>query len=224
MKQVLSIIQQKGGVGKTTLAVHLAHELRAQMPGVRVAIADADPQQSASNWIARGKANGINGVEAVQVAADGDGKHLRRELDQIDADLIIVDLPPAIASVALRAALFADVILVPVGASALDIEAGKAAIEVCEEALGLDKTKTYLIVPSKIRQSTASGRELASVLKSWGPVSKTSIGLRVAFADAATEGQGIGQYAPGGEAHQEISALAREVTKLLKRKKSHARA
>ena len=218
MKQVISIIQQKGGVGKTTLAVHLAHELRAQTPGLRVAIADADPQQSALKWIARGQSNGVNGLMAVQVAADGDGKHLKQELDAIDADVVIIDLPPAIESVSLRAALYANVILVPVGASALDIEAGKAAIDVCKEALNLDSSKTYLIVPSKIRQSTAAGRELATVLKSWGPIARTSVGLRVAFADAATGGQGITTYEPNSAAHQEIADLAKEITELLRRK------
>ncbi len=218
MKQVISIIQQKGGVGKTTLAVHLAHELHARTPGLRVAIADADPQQSAFKWIARGQANGVEGVTAVHVAADGDGKHLRRELEEIDADLVIIDLPPAIESVSLRAALYADVILVPVGASALDIEAGRAAIDVCEEALGLDSSKAYLIVPSKIRQSTAAGREIASVLKTWGPVARTSLGLRVALADAATAGLGISDYAPSSSAHREVAALAEEVIELLRRK------
>jgi len=218
MKQVISIIQQKGGVGKTTLAVHLAHELRAQTPGLRVAIADADPQQSACKWIARGQANGIDGITAVHVAADGDGKHLRREIEEIKADLVIIDLPPAIETVSLRAALYADVILVPVGASALDIEAGRAAIDVCQEALDLDSSKAYLIVPSKIRQSTAAGREIASVLKTWGPVARTSLGLRVALADAATAGQGINDYAPSSSAHREVAALAKEVTELLRRK------
>ena len=218
MKQVISVIQQKGGVGKTTLAVHLAHEFRAQNPKLRVVIADADPQQSALKWITRGQTNGTEGVNAVRVAIDGDGKHLRQEIEAIEADLVIIDLPPAIESVSLRAALYADVILVPVGASALDIEAGQAAIEVCKEALSLDKSKAYLIVPSKIRQSTAAGRELATVLKTWGPIAQTSVGLRVALADAATGGQGICTYAPNSPAHLEITALTTEVTELLRRK------
>ena len=218
MKQVISVIQQKGGVGKTTLAVHLAYELSAQSPGLRIAIADADPQQSAFKWVTRGHASGASGVTAVAVATDGTGRLLKQEIDAIDADLVIIDLPPAIESVSLRAAFYANVILVPVGASALDIEAGKAAIDVCREAISLDNTKSYLIVPSKIRQSTAAGREIAAVLKSWGPISKTSVGLRVALADAATGGQGITTYEPKGAAHQEIAELAKEVTELLRRK------
>ena len=87
MKQIISIIQQKGGVGKTTLTVHLAHELRAQNPTWRIAIADADPQQSATKWVARGKLSQDVGIDAYTVAADGEGKHLRKELEAIDADV-----------------------------------------------------------------------------------------------------------------------------------------
>jgi chromosome partitioning protein len=215
MRQIISVIQQKGGVGKTTLAVHLAHELRARQPDLKVTVADADPQQSASNWIARGERNGCSGVGGVVVAADGDGKNLKRELEAIDADIIIVDLPPAIESVSLRAALYANLILIPVGASALDIEAGRAAVDVSEEALGMDSSKQFLLVPSKVRSSTAAGKELRSILSGWGPVARTDIGLRVAFSDAATTGQGIAQYAPDSAAHNEIKTLAEEATQIL---------
>ena len=215
MKQIISVIQQKGGVGKTTLTVHLAHELRAQNPTWRIAIADADPQQSATKWVARGKLTQDIGIDAYTVAADGEGKHLRKELEAIEADVVLVDLPPAIESVSLRAALYAHLMLVPVGASALDIEAAKAAIDVCEEAQGLDGTKKFLIVPSKVRSSTAAGRELRTVLSQWGQVSETTLGLRVAYSDAATTGEGISSYAPSSAAHKEMTELAREVTAIL---------
>ena len=215
MKQIISVIQQKGGVGKTTLTVHLAHELRVQNPNWRIAIADADPQQSATKWVARGKLMNDSGIDAYTVAADGEGKHLRKELEAIDANVVLIDLPPAIESVSLRAALYAHLMLVPVGASALDIEAAKAAIDVCEEAQGLDGTKKFLIVPSKVRSSTAAGRELRTVLSRWGQVSETTLGLRVAYSDAATTGEGINSYAPSSAAHQEMKKLAREVTVIL---------
>ena len=215
MKQIISIIQQKGGVGKTTLTVHLAHELRAQNPSWRIAIADADPQQSATKWVARGKLTQDVGIEAYTVAADGEGKHLRKELEAIDADVVLVDLPPAIESVSLRAALYAHLMLVPVGASALDIEAAKAAIDVCEEAQGLDGSKKFLIVPSKVRSSTAAGRELRTVLSQWGQVSESTLGLRVAYSDAATTGEGINSYAPSSAAHKEMKQLAQEVKAIL---------
>lgn len=213
--QVVSLIQQKGGVGKTTIAVHLAHQLQQDYPSKRVAVADADPQQSARKWLMRGQQAGCDEISAVAVAQDGEGKSLRKELALIDADLVLVDLPPAIAAVSLRAALYANLMLVPVGASALDLEAARAAIEVCEEAVAIAPHKKYLLVPSKVQQSTAAGRELRSVLQKWGPVTRTSIGLRVAYADAATAGVCIGVHAPNTTAHQEIQSLAREVAESL---------
>lgn len=213
--KVISIIQQKGGVGKTTLAVHLAHELKSQFPKLHISVADADPQRSASNWIERGHKRGFKNISVSTVAMDGDGKALQKELQSIKADICIVDLPPAIAAVSLRAALYSHLMLVPVGASALDMEAARAAIDVCEEAIGLKSGKQFLIVPTRIQSSTGAGKEIRAVLKKWGPVSKANMGMRVSYADAATAGEGISSFSPGSEAHVEIRSLATEASKLL---------
>ena len=216
MSKIVSVIQQKGGVGKTTLTVHLAHELKRMKKKLKVVIADADPQQSSYKWIERGRKNDIDGVGIKAVGADGEGKKLKKELNAIDADIILIDLPPAIESLSLRAALYADVILVPIGASALDIEAARGAIDVCEEAMELDDTKSMLLIPSKVRAGTTAGKELRSLLKKWGTVSKATIGLRVHYSDAATAGEGVGTYAKNSQAHKEMKSLAKEVLGLLK--------
>ena len=81
MKRIISIIQQKGGVGKTSLAVNLAYELKARFPELDVAIADADPQQSAAKWISRGQRSGFTGLSAVDVSGDESGsKNLKKKL------------------------------------------------------------------------------------------------------------------------------------------------
>ena len=214
-KIIISVIQQKGGVGKTTLTVHLAHMLAALRPKWRVAVADADPQQSASQWISRGTSLGVSGVQGVQVATDGEGKLLRKELTSIDADIVVIDLPPAIESISLRAALYADIMLIPVGASTLDIEAAEAAVNVCMEAIELDARKKMILVPSRIRSATASAKELRPILEKWGTVSKTSLSLRVAFSDAATSGEGIHSFAPSSPADQEMFQLTQEVLKYI---------
>ncbi len=217
MKSVVSVIQQKGGVGKTSLAVNLGYEIKSKHPHLNIVIADADPQQSAAKWISRGHKNGFDDLQSINVSVSEKGsKQFKKKLADIDADLIIVDLPPAIESLSLRAALYSDVMLVPVGASALDIEAAEPAIEVCKEAMDLDESKQFLIVPSKVRNSTAAGKEIRLVLKQLGPVAKTSLGLRQAFADASTTGEGIGTFAPKSKAHKEIQNLTTEVVKLLR--------
>ena len=215
MKKIISVIQQKGGVGKTTLAVNLAHQLKELYPKKRVMLADADPQKSASNWINRGIKSGFNGVDITPVAPDSTGKNLKTELGKINSDFIIVDLPPAIEALSLRAALYSDLMLIPVGASVLDMEAAEEAIRVCEEALELDKNKKFVLVPMKVQSNTIAGKELIKVLADWGPVSQVSISLRVAFAEAALKGVGINHYARDSAAHKELKKLAMEAIKLL---------
>lgn len=209
--KVLSVLQQKGGVGKTTIAVHLATQIKELAPHLTIALADADPQRSATTWLRKGS----TGIDVYPVAADVEGAHLKEELSAIDADLIVVDLPPAIASVSMRAMLYSDVILVPVGASALDLEAAKHAIELCNEAIELDPAKKFLLVPNRIQMNTASGRELREVLQAWGPVSKATLCLRVAYADAVMHGTGINKFAPCSPGYQEVGFLAEEVMTLL---------
>jgi chromosome partitioning protein len=210
-KFIISTVQQKGGVGKTTLTVHLAHMIHALRPHWKIAVADADPQKSASNWIKRGRELGNSSLEGYVVAQDGLGKQMNRELSDIEADVLFIDSPPAIESISLRSALYADLMLIPVGASILDVEAARQTIEVCEEAQSVDPRKHILLVPSKLRKNTATSRELRPLLEEWGIVSQSSISLRVAYADAAIQGEGIHSYAPRSASYREMYQLANEV-------------
>lgn len=211
--KIITVMQQKGGVGKTTIAVHLATQIKELFPNLKVALADADPQKSATVWLSNGEA--ASGVSVHQVASDVEGKRLMDELSSIDADLVVVDLPPAIAAISMRAVLYSDLILVPVGASALDIEAARHAVDLCKEAIGLDPSKKFLLIPNRVQMNTAAGRELRDVLDKWGPVSKATLCLRVAYADAVMHGIGINAFAPASPAYQEIGQLAEEVVQML---------
>ena len=219
-KIVISVIQQKGGAGKTTLTVHLAHMIADLRPKWRVMVADADPQQSALQWLNRGLRRGVSSLQGVAVAQDGEGKTLRKELAEMEADVVLIDLPPAIESISLRAALYADVMLIPVGASTLDLEAARAAVNLCHEARELDPRKRMLMVPSRIRSATSSARELRPALEAWGDVSDVSISLRVALSDAAASGEGINTFEPQGSASIEFIRLASEVLELIEGERS----
>ncbi|NVN91806.1 MAG: ParA family protein [Desulfuromonadales bacterium] len=212
MPKTVVCLQQKGGSSKTTLCIHVATMLKHLYPRKKVAVADADPQQSATMWMGKGA---IEDIELIQVAQDGDGKQLKKELADINADVVFLDLPPFVESVSLRAALYGNVILVPVGPSELDISAAQRPLDVCNEAVGLDPTKVVLIVPTRVREGTAAGKELRDVLAEMGRVSKATIGMRTAYSDAVSAGVGVNHFAPGTKAYSEIEELTIEIAKEL---------
>lgn len=208
---IVSLLQQKGGVGKTTLAVHLAAAIMSMRSDLVVAIADADPQASASAWLKSGSA----GIQAVRVAADNEGKNLLAELKAISADLVILDLPPALATISLRSALHSQLLLIPSGPSSVDLRATRSAVELAQEAMSMVPGKQMLLIPNKVRWNTSSGRQLRDALTAWGPVAKTTVCQREVFAEAALVGLGVTQHAPESPAAEEITALANEVLLLL---------
>lgn len=211
--KVISLIQRKGGSSKTSTAVHLAEALSVLYPHLHIALADADPQRSATIWIQRSK--GVIGVSVHPIAGDGEGRNMKAEIEAIGADIVIIDTPPALEGISLRAALRADLMLVPTSPSIIDLAATKDAINTCLEAIKINPAKRYLIVPSRVQHNTAAGHKLRSVLAEWGPVSETSISMRVAFAESAIIGLGVSRYAPESPAAQEIGLLAEEVSCIL---------
>jgi chromosome partitioning protein len=213
--KVISLIQRKGGSAKTSTAVNLAASLLELHPDLRISIADADPQGSAFNWVNRSK--GAIGISVHKVAADGEGRGLKLEIDEIgkNAGLVIIDTPPSLSSVSLRAALRADLMLIPSSASILDLQSCREAIQTCEEAIEYDPRKKFLLIPSRIQLNTSAGQQLRGSLENWGPVSRATIALRVAYSEAAIVGLGVTQYAPESNAAAEMRLLAEEVSELL---------
>lgn len=209
MVKIISVLSQKGGSSKTTLSVHLACQLKADLPQLSIAIADADPQQSAAKWLRR--SDGKTGVVVYPV-----DEHFKAQLSQISADLIIVDLPPGVPELHAIAALQADLVLVPVGPSVLELDEITPIIDGCKQVAAMDSSKQFLFVPARIQQNTASGRDFRDVLKTFGPVTKSQLGLRVAYADSVMSGVGVNLFAPGSAAHREIQELAIEVGSILK--------
>ena len=122
---VLAVAGRKGGIGKTTIAGNLVAELEEM--GWRVVALDADPQHSLAAWAAQGEGVLSRAVDKVK---GGDAVSLRdkvRSLDNI-ADLIVIDTPPGMPETTFQAALFADLMLLPCGASPLDLFALQEAL------------------------------------------------------------------------------------------------
>ncbi len=207
--QVITVAQQKGGSGKTTLAVHLAvHYLNV---GHSVALLDTDPQGSLGRWfMARAeRTDGAPGMEFSTASAWGVGYEVGKL--KRSHDFIFVDTPPKADSDLRPALRESDLALVPVAASALDIWATESVLDL------VDRTgRRALMVLNRARPGTRVHAEtLAQMADLPAPMAKAALNNRVIYAESMGQGLGVSEKARNGPAAAEIAALATEVSAAL---------
>jgi chromosome partitioning protein len=194
--KTVAIVSQKGGAGKTTIAVHLA--TAAASAGHAAAIIDLDPQGTAASWGDRRQA------EAPEVVS-GQAARLSVLIDaaRAGADLVILDTAPNADQTALRAAQFADLVLVPCRAAAFDLEAIKTTLTLAQIA-----QKPSFVVLNAVPPRSAIGREAAEGLEGQGArVAPVMISQRAAFAHGVIDGRTAQEFEPGGKAAEEVERL-----------------
>ena len=222
--QIISVINLKGGVGKTTIALNLAATLAEQ--GQRVVLIDAGPQQSATQWAQQGQLAGAPEAARLPLPvhplqADAGAPQFKTALEQLaqaaQATLVVIDCPPELSDPALVAALLADLVVVPVTPSPLDLWAAKQAVATAQEARRLRDGRLPLIslVPSKLLPQTILARDLPAALEALGEPVAPAITQRVALVEAIVLGQTIGTYAKTSPAAAEFAALARHTLRRL---------
>ena len=214
---IIAIIQQKGGVGKSTISANLAAELVALKRSV--ILLDLDPQQSLTHWAQFGDGVLRSRVRSIDVEARQHQvfRAAVREASQ-QADYVLLDSPPGFPEAGMLAALVADLALLPVTPSPLDLLAAKQALELMEEARkqrGDGKPKVAF-VPSRVMQSTTLGRELPANLKKLGQPVLPGISQRIAVAEAVLEGYTVREYFPESESVAEFHNLAKAVERLVR--------
>jgi chromosome partitioning protein len=203
---ILGILNQKGGVGKTTLAVNLAAALQRQ--GGRVLLIDADPQGSALDWAAARESPPLFAVVGLPRAT------VHKEIAVIGQgyDHIVIDGPPRVTDLARSAIMASDLVMIPVQPSPYDIWAADEVVKLIEEArVYKENLKSVFAVNRKIA-NTAIGRDVGDALAAYPlPVLKAFVTQRVVFAEAVAQGKSVFEVDQEGQAAKEVQAVLDEL-------------
>ncbi|WP_246139402.1 ParA family partition ATPase [Falsiphaeobacter marinintestinus] len=203
MGHVITVAQQKGGSGKTTLAVNLA--VGFAKAGKSVALMDTDPQGSAGRWfMTRMEAMDTPDIEFSTASAWGVTYEVRKLADA--HDIVIIDTPPK-ADSDLRPALRAsDLVLVPVATSHLDLWAVETVLYLADR-----ERKPAMIVMTRNRAGTRLAADVASkAAELEAQVAQVPMANRVVYAETLGQGRAALE-APKGPAHDEVKRLVAEV-------------
>lgn len=209
---IVALLNQKGGVGRTTLALHLAGEWALR--GKRVTLIDADPQSSALDWSKQRAGENVARLFGV-VGLTRDTLH--REAPKIarTADHVVIDGPPRVAGLTRSALLAADLVVIPVQPSPLDGWASAEMLALLREARIYRPQLAARFVLNRCDARTVIARETTEALADHDPpVLVSTIGQRVVFADAAQSGRLVFELAEGSAAAREIAAFAAEVARI----------
>ncbi|HBX0910104.1 TPA: AAA family ATPase [Klebsiella pneumoniae] len=206
---VIAVLNQKGGSGKTTIATHLARAL--QLDGKDVLLVDSDPQGSARDWAAVREDNPLAVVGIDRPTIDRDLKAIGRK------DFVVIDGAPQAADLAVSAIKAASFILIPVQPSPYDIWATADLVELVKQRIEVtDGRLQAAFVVSRAIKGTRIGAEVTDALNGYGlPVLESRITQRVIYPGTAAAGTTVMDDEPEGDAAREVRALMAEITQKL---------
>ena len=196
--KVVAVVSQKGGAGKTTLALHVA--VAAERWGLSAAILDMDPQGTAERWSEWRK-------EEPPAVVAAKATTLNRRLEQARAgegDLVVIDTPPLAQTEAREAARIADLILIPCRPSAFDLDAIRITADLANDI----RKPAFVVVNAGPPHGTAVYRDVAETVERFGlKVAPPRLAERAAFRHAVREGKSVQELEPDSKAAEEVAVL-----------------
>ena len=196
--KVVAVVSQKGGAGKTTLALHIA--VAAERTSLSAAILDMDPQGTAERWSEWRK-------EEPPAVVAAKATTLSRRLEQAkaaDGNLVVIDTPPLAQTEAREAARIADLILIPCRPSAFDLDAIRITADLANDI----RKPAFVIVNAGPPHGTAVYRDVAETVEQFGlKVAPARLAERAAFRHAVREGKSVQELEPDSKAAEEVAIL-----------------
>ena len=206
MTYIITIAQQKGGAGKTSLAAHLAATW-ATDKGRRVALFDLDPQKSLSHWF---DVRSEKMAEANTMTLwPSQGWRLAAELTRAsrDADVIVIDSPGKDDLGTRIAVRQADIVVMPVQPSPIDVWASKPTLDL----IAKEGTPALIVLNRLPSRAKLTDHLIIDLKRGPVPIARSALGNRISFAASFVEGKGITETEPHSVAAAEIKLLADEI-------------
>jgi chromosome partitioning protein len=195
----VAIVSQKGGAGKTTLAIHLAAAGAASK--LVTLIVDADPQATASRW---GQWRGGTDPEVIDCASPPLLPKKLAEAAALGAELAVIDTPPHADSMAAAACRAADILLIPCRPRAFDLD----AIQTTADLVKASGKPAFVVFTAGPPRAANLYREAAELVRSFGlEVAPVVMSERAAYHHSTGEGKTAVETDPGGKAAEEVAAL-----------------